>query len=180
LALKISHQDLQALPKLSLQLPFKEEIPGLEAVKPVVGDLTVFVSATGMRLVGQVQTLMKLTCDRCLRPYFQNLLVELDERFVLSNFEEGQAPPQRELNRDDFVEVLSPDGTLDITDVVYQAVTLSMPSSCLCSPECPGPPLAPPVDDTGSLAARKAVVEPANVIDPRWKNLKSLFPKDET
>jgi uncharacterized protein len=179
--LKIYHQDLQALPKLSLRLPFKEEIPGLEAVKPVVGDLTLFVSATGMRLVGQVQTLMKLSCHRCLRPYFQNLLVDLDERFVLSTFDEEQAIPREgELRRDDFVEVLPPDGALDITDVVYQAVTLAVPSSCLCSADCPGPPLAPPVDDTGSLVLSNGVGVPTNAVDPRWKNLKSLLPKEET
>lgn len=181
--LKISVAELKALPHNRLDISFKENLSGLEAVKPVVGELTITLGASGVRLVGCVKTLLKLSCDSCLRPYFQAISVDLDEKFVhashLDEYNEREQK-ERELQRDDFFEVLPEDGALDIGDVVYQAVTLATPTYRHCGSECPGPPGAP----VGSSAERGQPEREArrssgdDLIDPRWKNLKSLFPND--
>ncbi len=158
-------------------------LSGLDAVKPVVGELVISASATGMRLSGRVQTLLKLQCDRCLKHYFQSLSVEIDERFVIQDLGDQfqkQAPRDRELSYKDFVEPLPEDGKLDISDVVYQAVTLAKPTACLCGDQCPGPPVPDTDAKSGSLEQDKVTGGGAAQIDPRWKNLKSLFPKEET
>lgn len=178
--LKININDLRALPQQRLNLSFKESIEGLEAVKPVLGELTVSANATGMKLNGVVQTLLKLTCHRCLRPYFQSLNIPVDERFLEWTPQVEDLKRERELTAEDFVEYLDHDGTLDIVDVVYQAVTLATPVSCLCGEDCPGPAFPSNEAKSGSLASDKEGAERAQRIDPRWKNLKSLFPKDET
>jgi uncharacterized metal-binding protein YceD (DUF177 family) len=95
-----------------------------------------------------------------------------------AEFEMG-ASRDRELLRDDFYEELPADGNVDISDVVYQAVTLASPVFSRCGEECPGPP-KPETSGTGGLSSGKiAAGDNERPIDPRWKNLKSLFPNEE-
>ena len=172
---KVSIEELKSSPQQRKGFSFNETLAGLDAVKPVLGELIISLDAVGVRLSGRLQTLLKLSCHRCLKAYFQSLSVEIDERFVYRSDEE--VPRERELLRDDFVEPIPVDGILDISDVVYQAVTLATPTFCLCGPECPGPPLNEAADRGGPLASGQEGERP---MDPRWKNLKTLFPKEET
>jgi len=173
--LKVTIDELRASPQHRLGLTFKENLEGTEAVKPVVGEMVASLDVCGVRLTGWVKTLLKLSCHRCLKPYFQNLDIELDERFVHQSGEE--APPQRELNRGDFVEPIPANGVLDISDVVYQAVTLATPTYCLCGQECPGPPVQQDSHDKDPSGPEGQAAKP---IDPRWENLKTLFANEET
>ncbi|MBI2812533.1 MAG: DUF177 domain-containing protein, partial [Candidatus Melainabacteria bacterium] len=89
-----------------------------------------------------------------------------------------------ELLRDDFVEPLPDDGVLDITDVVYQAVTLATPTFCSCGDQCPGPPERATGGASGGKAKAKSGAGGSKTddrpIDPRWKNLKTLFPNEDS
>lgn len=173
--MKVSLDQLRCGPQHRLGLSFKEQLQSTEAVKPVVGELVVSLDAWGVRLFGAVKTLLKLSCHRCLKPYFQSLDLEIDERFVYGS--EKAEPRERELNRDDFVEPVPADGMLDITDIVYQAVTLATPSYCLCGQDCPGPARAV---SSGNQALAEAGGTSEKLVDPRWENLKTLFPNEET
>jgi uncharacterized protein len=181
--LKIALDELGALPQQRLDIDFKETLDGTQAVKPVVGDLTVSASSTGMRLTGRVQTLLKLNCDRCLRPYFQSIAVDIDERFVREGFhdiDKKSNTKERELSKSsDFFETLQPGNILDIADVVYQAVTLATPTHCLCGDQCPGPPTPTKSGKQPTLNQGKEARKGEKQIDPRWKNLKSLFPNED-
>ncbi|HEY9778302.1 MAG TPA: DUF177 domain-containing protein [Planktothrix sp.] len=183
--MKITIDELKALPQQRLTFDFNENLEQSAAIKPVVGDLTLSYSVSGLKLVGRVKTLLKLHCDRCLRPYFQALSIDIEERFVpASHLPDERDVNLRELLRDDFVEPVPNDGILDITDVVYQAVTLATPSYCLCGDECPGPP-GPKSQEQNAAAVpgsspggkKKESTAP---IDPRWKNLKTLFPNEDS
>ncbi len=155
---------------------FKETLTGLDAVKPVIGDVRLTLGHWGVSISGRVQTLLKLTCDRCLRAYFLSLNVDIDEKLV-HDFDKGSHRRDRELLKKDFVEVIPADGVLDISDIVYQAVTLAAPTYCLCGSDCPGPSGSQRDSDGLSLAGDKKEAEKA---DPRWKNLKTLFPKEDS
>lgn len=174
--MKVTVDELRMQPQHKMEIAFKETVSGLDAVKPVVGDLWLSLDSIGVRLSGRLQTLLKLFCHRCLQPYFQSLQVDVDERFV-RQFEEEEPGGDRELLPGDFVEPLPADGVLDISDIVYQAVTLSTPTHGLCGQECPGTPVPPAGSNKASLGSVKDSDEE---IDPRWKNLKTLFPKHET
>ncbi|HEY9679568.1 MAG TPA: DUF177 domain-containing protein [Drouetiella sp.] len=186
--MKINIDDLKGLPHHRLDLDFHEELKETLAIKPTIGELSVFYSSTNVRVEGQVKTLLKLHCDRCLNPYFQSLTVDIDERFVptalLSYGDEKTEKHDGELLQDDFFEPLPDDGILDITDIVYQAVTLATPTFCLCGNECPGTPKRATDDASGKKATAKTGksggAEDDRPIDPRWKNLKTLFPNNES
>ncbi|MCA9813854.1 MAG: DUF177 domain-containing protein [Candidatus Obscuribacterales bacterium] len=179
--MKINLHELNSLPQRRLRFGFNENLTVDGAVKPVVGELLVSSSVGGIRLRGTVNTLLKLSCHVCLRPYFQALTVDIDEQFAyLDPREEENAPREKELQKDDFFEPLPADGCLDIDDVVYQAVTLAAPVFCRCGDECPGCPDASNPDsvrDSGDDSPAPA--EPGE-IDPRWKNLKTLLHKQES
>jgi uncharacterized metal-binding protein YceD (DUF177 family) len=173
---KVSVEELRARPSQRLIISYKEELEGTEAAKPVIGELSLALDQTGVRISGRVQTLLKLHCHRCLHAYFQGLTIDIDERLV---FEVNQEQPRdRELLlQRDFVEPIPKSGVLDITDIVYQAVTLATPSYCLCGSQCPGPPTA---QTTGPDQPLDEPKEQGGRIDPRWKNLKTLFPNKES
>ncbi len=147
-----------------------------------MAELLINANSAGVRISGNIQTLLKLTCHRCLQPYFLNINLQVDESFT-EYVEESlseRAPRDRELLHDDFVEQLPADDILDISDLVYQAVTLATPVSCLCGDDCPGPAFPDGEAKSGSLAADKDTKSQEHRIDPRWKNLKTLFPNEET
>jgi len=182
--LKLSLEELRGLPQQRLKIDFHESLAGLETVKPVVGDLSIIAGASGVHLSGRVQTLLKLTCHTCLKPYFQALKLELDERFVYEHYlsETNRDIKEKELLTRDFVESIPYAGSIDISETVYQAVTLATPTYCSCGSECAGLPLynieKPP--DNAVKAQSRAGDQPAATIDPRWKNLKTLFPSKES
>jgi uncharacterized metal-binding protein YceD (DUF177 family) len=184
-SMKISIDELKSLTGQRLTFGFKEVLAGTAAVKPVIGELTVNANLSGVNLTGRVQTLLKLECDRCLRPFFHSLVLELDENLVFSHLFEGETK-ERELQRNDFVERLPESGILDIDDIVYQAVTLATPTYCFCGTECPGPPNSGEVGDSatgGASASSGKSIEngqSSRPIDPRWENLKTLFPKQDS
>lgn len=180
--MKISIDELRAQPQQRLNLNFKESIEGLNAVKPVLGDLVAAAHLTSIHVSGNVQTLLKLTCHRCLGPYFLNINLALDENILETPPEDwsAAASKEKELTAIDFVEYLAEDGTLDITDLVYQAVTLATPVTCLCGEDCPGPAFPDRDGHSSSLNSSNQVQNETDQIDPRWKNLKSLFSKQDT
>ncbi|MBK9145898.1 MAG: DUF177 domain-containing protein [Candidatus Melainabacteria bacterium] len=175
--MKISVDELNALAQKRLRLSYSEALPVDGAVKPVVGELSIAGGVGGVRLTGHVKTLLKLTCQTCLRPYFQSIAVELDEQFSSRAYADEESQKEKELTRDDFYEVLPADGILDIDDIVYQAVTLACPVYCRCGDDCPGPPKAQKAAVGGALEPEEGDGGAPEMIDPRWKNLKSLFPK---
>lgn len=187
--MKVHVDDLKGLPHHRLDFVFREELKETQAIKPAVGELSASWSPSGVRVEGQVKTLLKLNCDRCLNPYFQSMSIDIDERFVPTQFPgirdiEKNEKHDGELLHDDFVEPLPDDGVLDITDVVYQAVTLATPTYCSCGEQCPGPPGPAAGAASGGKKAAKSAGGTSTTddrpIDPRWKNLKTLFPNEDS
>ncbi len=84
--MKVQVDDLKGLPHHRLDFVFREDLSETQAIKPAVGELSAMWSASGVRVEGQIKTLLKLNCDRCLNPYFQSLSIDIDERFVPNLF----------------------------------------------------------------------------------------------
>lgn len=180
--MKISLDEVNAMPLKRLRVSFNEKLDVEGAAKPVVGELDLASSAGGMTVNGRVQTLLKLNCHVCLRPYFQSLTVDIDEQFSADrHFHHVEEQPRdRELTKDDFYESLPEDGVLDISDIVYQAVTLASPVFYRCGDECPGPPKSENAVAGDGSGAAAAADRNSEKIDPRWENLKTLFSNKET
>lgn len=177
--MQIDIDELNSLPSRRTRIEFNEKLAVDCAVKPVVGEIYIQSSGGGVIIQGHVQTLLKLNCHVCLRPFFQSLNVEIDEQ-LSARADEDPTQRDRELTRDDFYEVIPVDGVLDISDIVYQAVTLASPVFCRCGDECPGPPKPEKALAGGNSSAVETESKEAVRIDPRWENLKTLFSKQES
>lgn len=161
---------------------------GLDAVKPVLGELTLSASCTGLKIIGQVQTLLKLNCRRCASPYFYSLTVPIEEHLVDAAFltttqasdkgnnrKNDKTGPLRQDN-----EVIPKDGLVDLSTVVYQAVTLATPSNSLCKEDCPGSLISSSHQHSRQSAGVLKDKCEEVPIDPRWKNLKTLLGNGES
>lgn len=181
--MKVKLDDVNTMPQKRLRVSFNEELDIPETVKPVLGELQIVSSAGHVHITGSVQTLLKLNCHTCLRPYFQSLHVEIDDRMAPDMpmaVEDAHRERERELTRDDFYEVIPVDGVLDITDIVYQAVTLASPVFCRCPEDCPGPPKAENAVANGRSGNSQGASLEEERIDPRWENLKTLFSNNDS
>lgn len=152
----------------------KLEIPELADPGTVNGSITVSINAGGVKMTGALETVLELNCDVCLVPFNLPLEIDIDEQFVYSrsgNTHESEDTQtytkEKELNPEDFYEVLPDDKSLDVTDIVYQAVVLSLPAFAHCGETCRGIPVN--LDEPEKSAK----------IDPRWESLKTLFQNKE-
>lgn len=177
--MQIDIDELNSLPSKRTRIDFNEKLDVENVVKPVVGEVYIQASGGGVLINGHVQTLLKLNCHVCLRPFFQSLNVEIDEQ-LSARAEEVDSPRDKELTRDDFYEVIPLDGLIDISDIVYQAVTLASPVFCRCGDDCPGPPKPEKALAAGNSSANGSDSKDDSRIDPRWENLKTLFSKQES
>jgi len=181
--LKISLRELRAAPGQKIRLQFNESMADTQMVKPTTGEISLSSITAAIRLQGQVQTIVKLQCHTCLNYFFQALDLEINEEFVYEDYLNGKAlnARDRELQSADFFETVPYDGEIDVSDIVFQAVNLAIPTYCSCGKQCPGPPVynIKAVEDSESGQA-SAGIEPGSQewTDPRWHNLKTILPKD--
>ncbi|WP_373532264.1 DUF177 domain-containing protein [Vampirovibrio sp.] len=90
----------------------------------------------GLTVRGQVNGVMKLECARCLEPYEVPVNLEVHERYVFESSLTRQ-DKERELQSDDFYEVVDEEGELDLKDLAFQFLTLESLSHPYCErPEC--------------------------------------------
>ncbi len=181
--MKISLRDLRARPGQKVTLPYNELFDDPQMVKPVLGDIFLAATTALVRLQGNIQTIVKLQCHTCLNYFFKSLSLELNEEFVYEDYLNANAlkVKDRELQKEDFFETVPYDGEIDVSDIVFQAITIAIPVYCSCGDKCPGFP----VYNTGtgetikkpSAAAGDMPNEP-EWVDPRWHNLKTILPKD--
>ncbi|MBM3268621.1 MAG: DUF177 domain-containing protein [Candidatus Sericytochromatia bacterium] len=129
-----------------------EDVGSLEA--PVVGGLTAEVTGGDamLRVTGEFQATLKLSCHRCANAFVANQDFRVDE--VLDIVDE--APQTEEVG-----ETVWAKGHLDVADLVRQNLLLALPSQILCG--------CAPLDagDAGAL-------------DPRWQKLSGFRPENPT
>ncbi len=145
-----------------LNIFFKEEINGINAIKPVTGNLTLTLNSTGVRIKGIISTILKLTCVRCLNTYFFPIKVTINENLIFNLVTDNAK--DRELLKNDFVENIPVDNQIDLSDIIYQSVILTSPTQNICTSDCQG-------ITSGSNSK--------DSFDPRLAKLKNLIPKNQ-
>lgn len=146
------------LPEQAEGIEVNEFLPDLETLTPVQGQIKVTHQGSYLEVSVQAETIITLTCDRCLQQYNHRLVTTTPELIWL---EEPQpiASLELELAPEDLVEVLSPRGYFSLDDWLYEQLCLAIPLQQLCDLHCPG--IAPGVD-------------PAPTTDYRWAPLAAL------
>ena len=71
--LSIHIPDLLQKPDATAEIEFEETLPDLTTLMPVRGRIRIAHQGTYLEVSGQVNTIVTLTCDRCLQQYNHRL-----------------------------------------------------------------------------------------------------------
>jgi uncharacterized protein len=116
----------------------------LDALTPVQGQLKVVHQGNYLQVEGKAETIVTLTCDRCLQQYNHRLQIEVAEFIWLRETTAADALADGVLvltETDELVETLPPDGYFQPDDWLYQQLCLALPQRQLCDPTCAGIPI---------------------------------------
>jgi len=152
----IEIEELKNSPDGKLNLEFNEYIPDIGNTEDVTGTICAELTSYGLKIQGNVSTNIDLTCDRCLEKFTRVVEIAIDEDYIFGTLV-PQGVKEYELRNND----LDGDETIDITDLVYQAILLEQPSQILCLDDCKGN------KDTQEAMAQIS-------IDPRLEQFKTL------
>jgi len=149
---------------------FRVAGPDLEIVSPVVGVLELIRDPGGVVVSGQLETRLRLACSRCLAPAEVTVVLPIEEHYRPTVMIPGGAPIDPDPREDDDpATTIDARHTLDLSEVVRQAVLLSAPLNVLCKPDCRG--LC--ANCGADLNQVQCDCVPAG--DPRWNDLRALL-----
>ena len=144
-------------------IKFEEFILDLETLTPVRGYLQVTHNGNYLEVKGKSETIITLTCDRCLKQYNYKLVIHPKELIWLN-----EVTTQKELfhieaenSVEHLVETLSPDGYFNPREWVYEQVCLAVPPRKLCDKNCQGIKLS-------------GMKTSSSVLDSRWAALEAI------
>ncbi|SRR5579883_3644260 len=154
---------LTRAPQQTEVIVFNEAIPGLETLTPVQGRLQVTHQGNYLEVAAKAETIVTLTCHRCLQQYNHRLSIAPSELIWLDESIDHVDPIllDRDLAPEDLVETLSPKGYFDPASWLYEQLSLELPQRQLCDQACQGIELT-----------ESATVRP--VLDQRWASLEAL------
>lgn len=146
-------------------------------LEPVNGTVRAANARRNIVVSGQAHTAIEMTCGRCLEPFLQPLNLELETAVPLSVFnqalqnsavEENKDTQGDELN-DEEIAALFSEHSLNLSELVRQAIVLQAPFAPNCSEDCPGLPEAQnykmPEDDPRWAALQKLKQQPSPIAD---------------
>ncbi len=148
-------------------IDFEEILPDLETLTPVRGRLQVTHQGNYLEVKAKAETIVTLTCHRCLKQYNHRLKLQSSEIIWLEEKETqtDSSSGEFEVDLEDLVENLSPGGYFSPSDWVYQQMCLELPHKQLCDTQCPGIDLNDDSEETESSEAAS---------DSRWASLAAL------
>ncbi len=146
-------------PNRSETVLVQEWLADLKSLTPVQGEVTVEHNGNFLQVDGRAETIVTLTCDRCLQQYNHRLVAEASELIWLQDIATALEETTECLEEADLVESLPPDGYFQPDDWVYQQLCLALPQRQLCEADCPGIAI-----EQGSMALQ----------DDRWSKLAEL------
>ncbi|MEO0374201.1 MAG: YceD family protein [Cyanobacteria bacterium P01_A01_bin.17] len=112
-----------------------ECLTDLDSLMPVKGQLKAVHQGTYLQVSAQVETIVTLTCDRCLQQYNHRLAADVAEMLW---FETDTADLEAEITLEGPVETISPHGHFEPDDWLYQQLCLQWPQCQICSSDCKG------------------------------------------
>lgn len=140
-------------------ISLEEFVPGFPSLTPIKGKLLVRHGGTFLEISLTAETIITLTCDRCLQQYNERLLLDTSELIWLDK--EGDSPPtyhqEREITREDLLETLSPEAYFFPDTWLYEQLSLALPLRRLCGKNCQPP--APPTSHNSSTDGRWRALE---------------------
>ena len=156
----------------------------LEFLSPLIGNLQLMRTNSGVLVTGTLQIAVRVTCNHCVEPIVMPLRVPIEESFrPLTEVETGRyiRPEEFEGDSEDFDDeslIINEHHILDATEVIRQNIWLNIPMYPSCNwqgaGECPNF-----VEQQAAIAEQEATLQETDEIipegiDPRWAALLKL------
>jgi len=127
-------------PERTENLEIRDYLDELETLTPVQGSVRVTHHGNYLDVDGQAETIVTLTCDRCLQQYNYRLVIQPTELIWLEDEmdEADNLPLEREITLEELVETLPPNGYFYPDKWLYEQLCLEIPQRKLCDRTCPG------------------------------------------
>jgi uncharacterized protein len=159
-AIYIPH--LLKAPERKRIIPLDDFISSLETLTPIRGQLAIRHGGNFLDVFVQAETIVTLTCDRCLQQYNHRIALQTSEIIWLDEDadRDKNIPLEREVAVEDLSETLPVDGYFAPETWLYEQLSLTIPLQKLCGKDCQQPLVA------------TADGEPTT--DSRWASLEAL------
>ncbi len=152
-------------PQHSLEVDINTHLPDLETLTPVRGTVIITHQNTYLDVQARAETIVTLTCHRCLQNYNSRLTITPQELIWLqANPNPSSLPLEQEVGVDDLVETLPPDGYFYPQTWLYEQICLALPQRQICDPSCRGVEITSKDDESSQKPAT----------DSRWAVLSQL------
>lgn len=153
---------LTQAPQQTVVVQTQEFLPGLETLTPVRGQIRVQHCGNYLEVSAQTETIITLTCHRCLKQYNHRLTLDTTEVIWLDPTADKpeNLPLEQELAIEDLVETLPPQGYFYPDKWLYEQLCLEIPPRQLCDAACAGIETTHQAEDTS--------------VDRRWSSLEVL------
>jgi uncharacterized protein len=142
----------------------------LDPTSPLVGSVSLTRTNQGILVTGEVRTMLRGTCRRCLEPCDVEAELDLEEVFYpiaeVGEVSLDDVPDEEE----DEALWIDEHHTLDLSEVIRQGLWLADPAQALCRPDCAG--LCPQCGGNRNLGECSCEEVPT---DPRWAALQGLL-----
>ena len=144
------------------EIVVNDQIAQLDTLTPVKGKIAIRHGGNFLEVTSQAETIVTLTCDRCLQHYNHRLEIDTSELIWLESELENirDIPTEREVSLEDLSETLPPNGHFDPQTWLFEQLSLSMPLRKVCGENCPG--------------AAQTSFKKENTLDSRWSSLAAL------
>ncbi len=159
--------------------------PELAVLGPLVGDLQIMRIHSGVLVTGELSTVVRASCNRCVEPIAVPVRFDLEESFrPLVEVETGRylRPEEFEGETEDLEDaalLIDEHHVLNIAEIIRQNIWLEMPMHPGCNwqgaGECPNlTALRSQIGDVRILRDDDPEAEDMGAIDPRWSALLKL------
>lgn len=159
------------------QYDLHEEIgnldPDLEPAAPLVGSVVLTRTNQGILVTGELQTVLRGTCRRCLEPCDMGVELDVEEVFYPTLSIGEVALDEVPDDQEDEALWIDEHHILDLTEVIRQGLWLAEPDQALCRTDCAG--LCPHCGGNRDLGECHCEEAP---MDPRWAALQALLPDE--
>lgn len=154
---------LTKAPDRTETIDIKAFLKELKTLTPVQGWLRVTHQGNYLEVSAEAETIITLSCPRCLQQFNYRLSIEPTELIWLneSTTEPEETLFDRDLTMDDLVETLPPNGYFEPEAWLYEQLSLEIPQHQLCDQACTGIEVSP--EDLSD-----------QLVDRRWASLQSL------
>jgi uncharacterized protein len=129
------------------------------------GELSFTRVADGILTEGVLHTAIRVKCTRCLTPFDQPVVIELED---IINFPGADRTPERPVR-------VTGDGWADLSPLIREYAWVNLPVSPVCSLDCQG--ICPRCGKNINLG--ECTCSEEEEIDPRWEALRELLLEEE-